>query len=104
MLSYQQEPGHSSINTFFSFQCESRERLEEDFGFDFPCVKFGVEFQMKAGDLPLLLTGVDQSELDGEVLTDHHPILLYHLNLYILDQEQKKTRRSTACKEIQENG
>lgn len=45
---------------------------------------------MKAGDLPLLLTGVDQSELDGEVLADHHPILLYHLNLYILDQEQKK--------------
>lgn len=90
MLSYQQEPGHSSINTFFSFQCESRERLEEDFGFDFPCVKFGVEFQMKAGDLPLLLTGVDQSELDGEVLAYHHPILLYHLNLYILDQEQKK--------------
>lgn len=52
---------------------------------------------MKAGDLPLLLTGVDQSELDGEVLADHHPILLYHLNLYILDQEQKKTRRSTTC-------
>lgn len=80
------------MNTFFSFQCESRERLEEDFGFDFPRVKFGVEFQMKAGDLPLLLTGVDQSELDSEVLTDHHPILLYHLNRHILDRKNKNRK------------
>lgn len=80
------------MNTFFSFQCESRERLEEDFGFNFPGVKFGVEFQMKAGDLPLLLTGVDQSELDSEVLTDHHPILLYHLNRHILDRKNKNRK------------